>query len=162
MVATLPRESSRHRAQTTIIIDRPAWDYLTLCDFAVFYLPGGQDDDVQNPGDWMLILRMTADSGHPENRTDVTKFATPDDSRTLVTLYAYFSSQCHEGNWFDTVVDAKYAWPPDAGTRNFDNGFRGFGVTLPLSELSSTEAVEQHVSQFAEGLRREFPEKAAW
>jgi len=54
------------------------------------------------------------------------------------------------------------AWPPDAGAKNFDNGFREYGVTLPRSELSSPEAVEQHVTRFAEETKRAFPEKSFW
>jgi len=147
--------------KATNIIRRSSWDFLTLCDFAVFYLPEGQGFDVQNQGDWMLVLRITADSGHLEEEPDVTKFQAPDECSTLVRLYAYFSSQRHRGSWIDTVF-YENDWPPDAGTDNFDNGFRVFGMTLPLSELSSREDVEQHVPRFAEELKRAFPEKAAW
>lgn len=150
---------------TTNIFGRSSWDFLTLCDFTVFYLPEGQDENVQNPGDWMFALRMTADDGHPnleeEPDADVTKFAAPDNTLTLVRLYAYFASRRHKGHWRDTVVN-KNGWPTGAGTEDLDDGFRAFGVRHPLSDLSSREAVEQHVPQFAEGLKGAFPEKAAW
>jgi hypothetical protein len=145
----------------TNIVGRSSFDFLTLYDFAVLYLPEGEHPDTHDPGDWMFVARIAADSGYIQGEPDLTRFSPPKECGTLIRLYAYFCGQSHTGNWF-TGVFMENEWPPDAGTKEFEHGIRVFGMTVPLSEMSSREAVRQHVTRFMDELRKVFPERATW
>jgi len=128
-----------------------AWAFLPLYDFCAFYLPEGVHNEELKPGDWMLTVRVSADSGCPDpfpGEPDPTQFTDLASCESSVRLYVYYSSQKLKANWYYGVFDNN-KWPRDDGLGNLDRGIRTFGMKFPLSRMSTAEGVLECVQEFS-------------
>jgi hypothetical protein len=139
-----------------------AWAFLPLYDFCVLYKPHGVHYEELKAGDWMLVVRISADSGNPdphERDLDPRNFRKDAaSSASTARLYVYYCSQALTANWYDNVFSDNQ-WPRDDGEGSFDAGIRTFGHKFPLSKMSNAEDVSECVKQFSERVRTALPLK---
>ncbi len=142
---------------------RWAWDFLPLYDFDVLYL--AQPPSIGHlPGEWMLRIRVTADSGFGKQgdaETDPCRFAPPDQCESLVRLYVYYCVDRFSGNWFPDVY-FKNQFPADTGLADLDGNIKTFGVKARLAGLNSPESLHTWMAEFVRGLSESFMPKTDW
>lgn len=140
------------------------WSFLPLYDFCVLYLPSGADRDQHRPGDWMLAVRVSADSGYKrsgKSEPDARDFADVGGCETVVYLYVYYCTKNFQANWQDGIYDAN-VWPADDGEGSFGDGrVRTFTKKIPLHYLLDSESVRREADVFRAILQRAFP-KTNW
>lgn len=125
--------------------------FLPLYGFCVFYLPNGVDNTELRAGDWMLTVRIAADSdNHEDDRhePDPLQFNDVANCESTVRLYVYYCSQPLTANWYSKVF-LDNQWPRDSGEGSFDQGIRTFGCKFPLSRMATPEGVFECVGEFA-------------
>lgn len=143
---------------------RWSWDFLPLYDFCVMFLPEGVNNNTHNPGDWMLVIRISADSGYRRDgasEPDPRVFNDPAECESTVKLYIYRCSEALEANWYYKIFEEN-VFPPDNGERGFDHGVRTCGMKFQLSEMENADAVGQCVERFKTMLRQTFPDQNQW
>jgi len=136
-----------------------AWAFLPLYDFCALYLPHGGHYEELKAGDWMLIVRISADSGKPdspERDVDPRTFKDVPNCESTVRLYLYYCSQASTANWYSKVFSDNQ-WPRDDGKGTFDGGISTFGLKFPLARLSNAEDVSVSVKQFLEKMQAALP-----
>jgi hypothetical protein len=116
----------------------------------------------------MLMIRIAADSAAASKfdtkaEPDPREFVAPNDSGTLVKLYAYVClKSCRGRNWYHAVWGG-HDWPEEAAAGEFDDvGIRVLHTTIALSELADKTSVQGHVARFLGDLKKAFPEKTEW
>lgn len=140
---------------------RDAWVFLPLYDFCVFYLPEGVHNQDHNAGDWMLTVRISADSGYPDSgprEPDPLHFKDVASCESTVRLYVYYCSEPFKGNWYFEVFEGNQ-WPRDDGVGTFNRGIRTFGFKVSLSKMSNAEGVWECVERFSKEVRAALPLK---
>src|SRR6266511_792365 len=145
-------------------LSRSAWDFLPLYDFCVLYLPEGVHYQEHKPDDWMLAVRVAADSGYAQvgsAEPDPRDFKGVASCEGTVKLYIYYCSQAFEANWYHGVYNIN-DFPRDYGEGAFENGVRTFGMKFSLSEMGDAKAVESCVDRFRQALREVFPARTEW
>ena len=148
----------------TLPLNRWAWDFLPLYDFCVLYLPEGVHWNTHNPGDWLLAIRISADSGYQAAgaiEPDPRDFRDPTSCESSVSLYVYYCSQAFVGNWFYNVY-SNNRFPQNDGEGSLERGLRTFGMKFPLSEMGDTGAVQTYVNGFRAQLQGVFPSQTEW
>lgn len=137
------------------------WDFLPLYDFCVLYLPEDIDQQNHNPGDWMLCVRISADSGYKTLRSsepDPRDFEEAASCESIVRLYIYYSKQAFRADWYQEVY-SKNDFPPDDREHSFNDGqILAFGKRFSLSELSDGTAVRHCIDEFRRELSNTFPQ----
>lgn len=143
---------------------RWSWDFLPLYDFCVLYLPEGENNNTHNPGDWMLVIHITADSGFQTDgasEPDPRDFDSPEQCESTVRLYIYRCSEALEANWYYRIYNEN-DFPQDNGAGGFDHGVLTCGMRFQLSEMENADAVGQCVERFKTLLRQTFPDQNQW
>jgi hypothetical protein len=141
-----------------------AWDFLPLYDFAVVYRP--EDVDYKSPkvNDWMLEVRITADSGYVtagEIESDPRDFQDVAGCESCVRLYVYYSSKVLKGGWLDDLLRSSI-FPADDREAELANGVRTLGMKFALAEMSNAGAVRNCVDKFRQRLQEVFPARSIW
>lgn len=138
---------------------RWSWDFLPLYDFCVFYQPLGQDVHHHQRGDWMLVIRVSSDSGYKsEGRVepDSVQFEDPAVSNSVLRLYLYYCEAEVDGNWFYDVFNAN-AWPSDQDVESSEkDGVKTLGHKIALEGLAGAEQIQREVEGFKEKCQTAF------
>jgi hypothetical protein len=145
-------------------INRWAWDFLPLYDFCTFYLPEGVHWEEHKPGDWMLAIRVTADSGFAivgEAEPDPRDFDEPVRCESCLRIYVYYCSKTFKANWYWGVF-GENDFPPDGGERALSDGLRCFGMKFPLVDFRDRQGARTCVEEFKKRCRAVFPKVGRW
>jgi hypothetical protein len=145
-------------------LSRWAWDFSPLYDFCLLYLPEGVHHHTHKPDDWMLVVRMAADSGfvlRGQTEPDPRDFQKVDICESTVTLYVYYCSQAFDANWFFDIYQ-KNDFPRDDGEGSFANGIRTVGMKFSLAEMHNAEAVWSCMDRFRQRLQEVLPARSIW
>lgn len=141
------------------------WDFTPLYDFCVLYLPETADYENHKPGDWMLVIRVLADSGYDTaaGPGDPRDFADPASCDALLRSYVYFCDKAFTANWCWDVYHAS-DFPPPSGEvsplrseSRARSEIRALGMQYPLVQLSDPEGVRDRVDDYIGRLRKAFP-----
>jgi hypothetical protein len=145
-------------------VPRWAWDFSPLYDFCVLYLPEGVHYQSHKPDDWMLAVRVAADSGFVlsgETEPDPRDFQKVETCESTVRLYIYYCSQAFDANWFFDIYNEN-DFPRDDGEGSLTNGVRTAGMKFALAEMHNAGAVRTCVERFRQRLQEVFPAPATW
>jgi hypothetical protein len=111
-------------------VDWWASDFSPLYDFCVLYLPESADDRIHKPNDWMLAVRIAADSGFVlagETEPDPRGFRKAETCESTVRLYIYYCTQKFHGKWFFDIYQENDL-PRDDGEGAFAKRIRTAGM----------------------------------
>lgn len=118
---------------------RWAWDGLPYFDFCAFYVREEFWKDEHAPGDWMLVIRCTADTGYSEvgdEEPDPLGFRSVADSSSLLRLYCYQYTQAKVEPWVNGAFWGS-EWPDEGEGSVLGGNLLGRCIRVPLAEVSS-------------------------
>lgn len=140
---------------------RNAWDFSPLNDAVFFFQSQAQSDrSPPLPEKWLLAIRLLTDSvvsdlfdEHCCDKDALAIEAEPENSQTLLRLYAYCPERLIDTNteWWELYVN--HEWPPLNGEvlALSDGGF-AFGQEVNACDLTSSQVVSEKVDEFRQKL----------
>ncbi len=150
------------RGSTDPINRKSFWDFIPLYDFCVFYLPAIVSDErieTHKPGDWMLVIRILADSTYDTAADEDPRAFTdpPASCESLLRLYIYFCDKAFNGNWYGKVYNT-HDYPSENGEVGSPTSeIRVLGMEYPLVQLGDPEGVRDCVEDYVKRLKEVFP-----
>ncbi len=133
---------------------RWAWDMLPMVEASYLFLPGGIDRNATLPGQWMLEVNVSSDSGFEQNddRTepDPADFADAAASTSTITLYAWYCTGQTSLNWFNGIW-RNTEWPAEEGdwfVEHAEPPFKIFGRRIDLAHLPDQASVTTAAASF--------------
>ncbi|TCN30217.1 hypothetical protein [Sinorhizobium americanum] len=131
-----------------------AWSFLPLYHASVLYSRGGEGRAHPKIGDWLLEVRIMADTGWDfhDNRIepDPSRFTGVDDAESKLSIMVFkcIDEVSDKENWFHHVW-GKATWPEDVGEVDDkgiiymeDGPLAACQIDAPLSQMTTKDAVK--------------------
>lgn len=126
-------------------VERWAWDGLPYYDFCSFYALDAFWKNEHEPGDWMVVIRCTADTGFEalgQSEPDPLAFKSAVESTSLLRVYIYQYTQSKVESWVHNAYGWN-DWPTDDDCAALSGYLRASCVTAPLSKLANMRQVDE-------------------
>ncbi len=141
---------------------RWAWDMLPMVQTSYLFLPAGVDNNSTQPGEWMLEILLTSDTGFeaPDDGSepDPSDFVDAAKCDSTLSLLSWQSTGHTKLNWFSGVWNYfDYPENDDDPVEHVDPPFRVTRKTYKLDKLGSKDAVLAATAGFKQ-LLAESPE----
>lgn len=131
--------------------DHWAADLLPMMGADFFYLPQGRDRSLALPGQWMLAINITSDSGYTidDPEPDPGSFQSAEDCESVLLLYIVKSMADRPVRWVEDLWDPM-EWPETypASVPLQPSGLRAFGMQYDLAALGTSEDIRAAVIDF--------------
>jgi len=134
--------------------DRPwIWKTLPLYRMSLLYLPKSLLKNVQKTGEWMLEIRVEADTGFEEKDDSEplpSDFKAVDQTETVLRLYAWYCTKDGKLDWFSDIWNG-LDWPEEddeVTVEDSDVPIRAVRKSFDLSKLPDRASVEQAARDF--------------
>ncbi len=134
--------------------ERWAWDGLPFYDYCTMFLRNDYRSDEHAPGDWMLVVRVSADDSFDipgQLEPDPVDFPSAITSRSLVRAYVYQYIEARQESWIHQAF-GNNNWPRDGEVTLLQPHLRATCVMESLGALSNADGVAAFASSVREAV----------